>query len=205
VFRDVATGHRRCVWLDRTHAAGWTTFGPMIGWLDDDDVSLSYDATSRTVTRHAGPDDRVVGDDIFAVLEAEVRSGPDDALWVGYFGYAARSDLPAEPADGVPDAVWMRVRHWVTPDRDSSTSVPAPAAPGGVGPPVTDVPAYERAFATIQEHLHAGDSYEVNLTYRVRVTDDAGPAEAYLALRARNAAPPPDISSTTGPAPAPGC
>jgi para-aminobenzoate synthetase len=188
VFRDVAARHRRCVWLDRSHAAGWTTIGPMIGWLEDDDVSLSYDAASRTVTRHAGSEDRVVGDDIFAVLEAQVRSGPADALWVGYFGYAARADLPAEPADGVPDAVWMRVRNWVTPDQDSPASDSPPVAAVDAGP-VTDVPAYERAFETIQEHLHAGDSYEVNLTYRVQVANGADPASAYLALRAHNPAP----------------
>ena len=36
----------------------------------------------------------MVGDDVFAVLEAELAAGPPDAHWVGYFGYAARPDLP---------------------------------------------------------------------------------------------------------------
>jgi para-aminobenzoate synthetase len=48
---------------------------------------------------------------------------------------------------------------------------------------------YAEAFARVQEELRAGNSYEVNLTYR----DEAGPAtdplETYLRLRASNPAP----------------
>ena len=67
----------------------------MIGWLDDDAVSLTYDAARGVVTRHAGGAAEVVGDDPFAVLESELAAGSPDDQWFGYFGYAARPDLPA--------------------------------------------------------------------------------------------------------------
>ncbi|MFC7503183.1 chorismate-binding protein, partial [Nocardioides sp. GCM10030258] len=49
--------------------------------------------------------------------------------------------------------------------------------------------AYATAFAQVQEHLHAGNSYEVNLTYRTRTPSTLGPAGAYLRLRTLNPAP----------------
>ena len=58
--------------------------------------------------------------------------------WVGYLGYACRTDLPGRPAasgTGVPDAVWMRVRGpWVIDE-------PEPAAAGGAPPLAQDRPA----------------------------------------------------------------
>ena len=41
----------------------------------------------------------------------------------------------------------------------------------------------------MQEHLHAGRSYEVNLTYRVATDSAADPAGVYLDLRRRSPAP----------------
>ncbi len=52
---------------------------------------------------------------------------------------------------------------------------------------------YDRAFGRVQEQLRAGNSYEVNLTYRDHVTHgvtgDLDPLEVYLRLRATNPAP----------------
>ena len=48
---------------------------------------------------------------------------------------------------------------------------------------------YRAGFATVQEHLHAGNSYEVNLTYREEQGSDLDPATAYLRLRELNPAP----------------
>ncbi|MCW2759578.1 MAG: anthranilate synthase component family protein, partial [Nocardioidaceae bacterium] len=87
--------------------------------------------------------------------------------------------------DGVPDAVWMRVRRprFVThPAVPVGSPAPRPAA---TDPP----PSYVRAFERVQEHLHAGNSYEVNLTYRDRVRSDIDPETAYLRLRAASPAP----------------
>jgi para-aminobenzoate synthetase len=48
---------------------------------------------------------------------------------------------------------------------------------------------YAAAYARVQEHLHAGNSYEVNLTYRVVTPSGLAPLDAYLRLRAVNPAP----------------
>lgn len=48
---------------------------------------------------------------------------------------------------------------------------------------------YRHAYALVQEHLRAGNSYEVNLTHRLTVEAATDPAEVYLTLRALNPAP----------------
>ncbi|MGA8845560.1 MAG: hypothetical protein WB471_02980, partial [Nocardioides sp.] len=109
-FTSVAARHRRCFWLDGGGARDWSGRRSIIGWLDDDDVSLTYSAARREVTRHEGGAAYVVGEDIFTVLEAEL-AGPAGGQWFGYLGYACRSDLPARPDGDLPDAVWMRPSH----------------------------------------------------------------------------------------------
>ncbi|MDO7868393.1 anthranilate synthase component I family protein [Nocardioides jiangxiensis] len=208
-FREVAAAHDRVFWLDGGGGRAWSSRRSMIGWLDDDDVSLTFDALHHEVTRHAGGSSEVVGSDIFDVLEAEIAAGPADAQWVGYFGYACRTDLPARPAAGVPDAVWMRTTNLRTFDHEVD------AVPGGAGkeaepwwnwqagarhernqggpasfPEPTVAPRdYEVAFAEVQEALRAGLTYELNLTYREAVESGVGPVAAYLRLRELNPAP----------------
>lgn len=186
-FARLQARHARCVWLDGGGARDWSRRRSILGWLDDDDVSLSYDAAAREVTRHAGGRSTVVGDDPFTVLEQELAAGRPTDQWFGYFGYAARPDLPAEPDPDLPDAVWLRPSHL----REYDHPVLTPAATGAVGGPSPDgVPAgYAAAFAQVQEHLRAGNSYEVNLTYRTRTASTLSPAAAYLRLRSANPAP----------------
>ncbi len=199
-FRTVAAEHRRCFWLDGGGAREWSGRRSLIGWLEEDDVSLTYDAARREVTRHAGGEPEVVGDDIFGVLDESLVPGEQ---WFGYFGYACRPDLPARPDPSLPDAVWMRPRQVrvfehasggvPTPDlpatRENRT-FPWPATRGKVTETYRSPPeAYAAAFADVQEHLHAGNSYEVNLTYRVTRQTDLDPASAYVRLRDLNPAP----------------
>ena len=105
----LTAGSRRWMWLDAV-AGGWGGES-LVGWLDQDDVSLTYDATTRVVTRHAAGQSKVVGHDIFTVLSEQLAAGPGDARWFGYFGYAARPEMPARCDPQLPDAVWMRPRH----------------------------------------------------------------------------------------------
>ncbi|MCB0906888.1 MAG: chorismate-binding protein, partial [Nocardioidaceae bacterium] len=205
---ELAADRRRCFWLDGGGARAWSGRRSMVGWLEDDDVSLTFDATRRVVTRHAGGRSDDVGDDPFAALEGELKAGPPDAHWVGYFGYASRPDLPARPDPHLPDAVWMRPRGLRFFQHDTAgPALPARGAgpPGSGGrsshlggpdlPPRGDagsVPAdYAAAFVRVREELYAGNSYEVNLTYRDEVDGDVGSAAAaaYLRLRALNPAP----------------
>ena len=178
----------RVFWLDGGGARDWSGRRSLVGVLDEDDVSLSLDASRREVTRHRGGRSEVVGDDVFAVLEEEIArdDGDPDVHWVGCFGYAARPDLPARPSGTGPDAVWMRSRTW----RSSSTVVCPSTRPGASrGTRPTPPGWYAEAFAGVQEQLRAGNSYEVNLTYRDEAGAVGDPLATYLRLRASNPAP----------------
>lgn len=193
-FRATAAQHSRCFWLDGGGAREWSGRRSMVGWLDDDDVSLSYSAATREVTRHAAGRSSVVGTDVFAALEAELAAGSPDDHWVGYFGYACRPDLPASTGGPLPDAVWMRPReirffehglHGHSRRLGGAATPVRRRDPGPTGHPDD----YATAFDEVQEQLHAGNSYEVNLTYRVTAESATDPVTAYLRLRELNPAP----------------
>jgi para-aminobenzoate synthetase len=199
-FREAAAEHQRCFWLDGGGAREWSGHRSLVGILEPDDVSLTYSAATGEVTRHADGEAEVVGSDVFAVLQDELAQGSHRDQWFGYFGYACRPDLPAlVGTDGVPDAVWMRpsrVRLFdhapVAEVRAQRASKPTEASRLIAGAPHASatVPTdYTRAFTRVQEHLHAGNSYEVNLTYRLDAESELDPVAAYLRLRALNPAP----------------
>src|SRR3546814_21053530 len=90
----------------------------------------------------------------------------------------------------MPTAVWMRTQNVETfihpePSPTRAPDSPAPPTAGDEAVPVD----YAAAFARVQEHLHAGNSYEVNLTYRLGLAHDLDPVRAYLRRRATNPAP----------------
>jgi len=208
-FRAAAAAHSRCFWLDGGGAREWSGHRSLIGTLEPDDVSLTYSAATGEVTRHVDGESEVVGSDVFAVLEEELARGSRRDQWFGYFGYACRPDLQAlTAADGVPDAVWMKPSHVRLFDHSpvegsqvllgslnfSSVATPQKFSdPSRTWDPRTGpepVPTdYAEAFARVQEHLHAGNSYEVNLTYRLDEPSGLDPVAAYLQLRALNPAP----------------
>ena len=178
----------RVFWLDGGGARDWSGRRSLVGVLEDDDVSLSFDAARREVTRHQRGRDEVVGDDVFGVLEDEIArdDGDPGVHWVGCFGYASRPDLPARPWGVGPDAIWMRSRDVRFFDHEPvvSTSTVGVSERSAVPTPRW----YADAFAQVQEQLRAGNSYEVNLTYREQVSG-GDPLETYLRLRATNPAP----------------
>ena len=197
-FRAVAAAHARCFWLDGGGAREWSGRRSIVGWLEDDDVSLTYDAARREVRRHAGGASVVVGDDIWAVLEASMAPG-------GAVVRLPRRRLPPRPprppgpgpARRGVDAALARA---VVRARGCLVGIPAaagiPTRAGRcngqqrqAGQPVPAPEAYAAAFARVQEHLRAGNSYEVNLTYRLRVEADLDPVATYLRLRDLNPAP----------------
>ncbi|MET1060604.1 MAG: chorismate-binding protein, partial [Nocardioides sp.] len=187
-FVAMAAEHERCFWLDGGGSRPWSGRRSLLGWLDEDDVSLTYDAARGEVVRHRGGHREVVGDDVFAALEAESAGDGPEVHWVGYLGYASRPDLPAlrDPADPMPTAVWMRTTHVDVIEHDERVEEPVTTThAGGVEVPED----YAAAFADVQEHLRAGNSYEVNLTHRLTVHSDLDPVAAYLRLRDLNPAP----------------
>ena len=162
-------------------------------------MSLTYDAARREVRRHAGGTSEVVGDDIWSVLESSMAPGEQ---WFGYLGAACRPDLPARPDPDLPDAVWMRPSHVRSFEHAAAPVSESPlqrgprrmladaTASNRQGRPAGGAPeAYAAAFARVQEHLRAGNSYEVNLTYRLSAEADLDPVATYLRLRDLNPAP----------------
>jgi para-aminobenzoate synthetase len=124
------------------------------------------------------------------VLEQMVGAEDDpDVSWVGYLGYACRTDLPARPAANVPDAVWMRVRNPLVVDHPDVP--PLSQEHGSAGrPDARPMPVdYRAGFAEVQRQLRLGNTYEVNLTYRETVASPVHPVDAYLRLRSLNPAP----------------
>ncbi|MER7604646.1 anthranilate synthase component I family protein [Nocardioides sp. NPDC127503] len=189
-FARMSARHSRCFWLDGAGGRTWSGSRSMIGWLDDADVSISFNASSRQVTRHTGASSETVGDDVFNALEHEIQSGPPDAQWFGYFGYSSRGDLPAHVDTEQADAVWMRPsRVHVFEHSPIDPRLRARSSPAPVMPDLIDPREYRAAFAAVQEQLHAGNSYEVNLTYRVTTSSPVSPTAAYLRLRSLNPAP----------------
>ena len=47
VFVELARGHERMFWLDGGGSRAWSGRRSILGFLDDDDVSLTYDAAPR--------------------------------------------------------------------------------------------------------------------------------------------------------------
>jgi para-aminobenzoate synthetase len=181
-FRRAADTHDRCFWLDGGGSRPWSGRRAIVGRLGDDDLSLTYDATRSEVVEH--PSGRVVGDDVFAVLQ-EHQDGDPGTHWVGCFGYAARPDLPARSLSGVPDAVWMRTRDVEVFEEPGRVLKWSPGQPLQHSTPAW----YAAAFADVQEELRAGNSYEVNLTYREEVASSREPVEIYERLRSTDPAP----------------
>lgn len=181
-FTALAEQHERCFWLDGGGSQSWSGSQSILGWLEPDDLSLTYHRSTGQVIEH--PNGRVVGEDPFAVLQDRL-DGDSGTHWVGYFGYAARPDLPARAMPGVPDAVWMRARG-VEVEKGGDARVPADRdAEEAPAPP----PWYAAAFERVQEELRAGNSYEVNLTYRERAESARHPVEVYARMREANPAP----------------
>lgn len=93
-----------------------------------------------------------------------------------------------------------RLLRLLPPDRDLPLlafgvyDAPMPYAPQPVdakadlGAPEVDFPAYARAFERLHNYIGAGDCYQVNLTFPIPVTSQAGPFDLYAAL-AKGAVP----------------
>jgi len=187
-FAGLASSYDRMFWLDGGGSRPWSGRRSILGALRDRDVSLTFDAGRREVTRHQHGRADVVGDDVFTVLAEEVARDRGDAAvsWVGYLGYACRTDLPATPAGQAPDAVWMRVRDPLVVEHHRSATAQTVT---GRAERSARPEWYDGAFAEVQRQLRLGNTYEVNLTYREAVTAHVDPVTTYRRLRATNPAP----------------
>ena len=200
--------HDRVWWLDGAAGRSWSGRASLVGWLEDDEPSLRYDAARREVVEDRGSSSMVIGDDLFAALRSRIGHPDWPRRWFGWAGYASRPDLPAVVGDGAPDACWLPARRWVQVDHDTGVVrprlfdldvddvvVPLDPPPAGLEVSVDadwSAQTYGAAFAEVQDALRAGHTYEVNLTYRHRLLGPAGVEsawQAYRRLRRVNPAP----------------
>ena len=123
-FDEVAAAHPRCFWLDGGGAREWSGRRSIIGWLDEDDVSLTYDAGRREVTRHVGRARPTwSATTSFAVLEAELAAGRA----VATSGSATSATPPAPTCPAAPGPPTARR------DLDAGRARADVRARGGVG------------------------------------------------------------------------
>ena len=172
VFAERAGRHERMFWLDGGGSRPWSGRRSILGFLDDDDVSLTYDAAAREVRRHQrGRSSRRRRRHL---RRARGRGRPRRRRPGRVLGRLLRLRLPPGPA-GPPRGATSPTRSGcgsATPS-SSSTSRPAADAPPGRAPAsagAVDTPAwYADGFAAVQDELRRGNCYEVNLTYRERL------------------------------------
>ena len=87
----------RSFWLDGSGSRPWSGRMTYVGWLEPEEMSVTFRAASRTVLAHRAGSSEQIGDDIFDAMDrlgGESSTGTRSAGWVGFFGYAARTDLP---------------------------------------------------------------------------------------------------------------
>ncbi len=129
------------------------------------------------------------GSRIVSFEEAETCGEPV----VGYLAYdhVARLEPTVPlPADGppFPESRFLVADELIRFEHGADTP-PLPAPPAPVHRPVTPSPAYEELVRRAQEHIVAGDVFQVVLSQRVERPTSASPVELYRALRLVNPSP----------------
>jgi para-aminobenzoate synthetase/4-amino-4-deoxychorismate lyase len=129
-------------------------------------------------------------DEVTPALEAAEREVIENSRWAaGFIAYEAApafdAVLPTREAlrDG-PPLLWLGVY-----DEPRAVAPPHGARRryAAAWQPTMTREAYAEAFAAIKRHLADGDTYQVNLTYRLRTDFDGDPRE-YFGMLARDAA-----------------
>ncbi len=123
-------------------------------------------------------------EDVVAVL-AEVDAATRDGRWAfGYVAYEAASGLDpalmtAEPEPDAPPLVWFGICD--APAEVRPVDAP-PASPSLAWTPDWSDEDHAKAVAAVHDHIAAGDTYQCNLTDRLRTVGVADPAALYAHL-----------------------
>jgi len=88
-----------------------------------------------------------------AVLVAR-SPGPFPVMWFGIYEKPETIFFPPATTDAVREMVWT---------------------------PTVDAAEYSRAFRSIKEHIHAGDTYQVNYSFRLRALSGTIPGRCLCA------------------------
>ena len=206
-------------WLDGSGSRPWSGRMTYVGWLEPEEMSVTFHAASRTVLAHRAGSSEQIGDDIFDAMDrlgGESSTGTRSAGWVGFFGYAARTDLPclndADPK--ALDACWLRASRRVAFDhgrRRVFAVCPPELADGWKAelgrllgatptadeprlPPPGQSPERQGPTGTPWHSTRCNAScgsalLETNLTLRTHVASAADPVDTYRRLRRLSPAP----------------
>lgn len=162
-----------------------------------DDAGATSEARSRLYSRHAGTlrcDDAAGWPELLREMQAALARGLYAVPLLSYELGAHLAGLPAHPLDGPLGQVLLfeqcerleasQVEAWIA-TRAATTNA---AGVAGIAANV-DETAFTDAIARIRDYIAAGDTYQVNYTYRLRF-DAFGPLVAlYARLRARQRVP----------------
>ena len=163
-----------------------------------DDARAAGEARSRLYRGHAGTlqcENAAGWAPLLAEMQAALARGLYAVPLLSYELGAHLQDLPARPVDGPLAQVLLfercdhmtgaQVEAWLA-TRTGSTSAPAGVA--GIAANV-DAAQFTDAIDRIRDYIAAGDTYQVNYTYRLRF-DAFGPLfDLYARLRARQPVP----------------
>ena len=137
-------------------------------------------------------------DATWAAVDADLRAGLHAVLLADYEWGAALQGIAAAPGDAASGAVGgLRVLMFRQLDRctphevaawlqglDGDAAEPSPAGAWGLSESVADT-GFDDAIARIHEAIEAGETYQVNYTYRLRGQAFGSPVALYRRLRAR--------------------
>jgi para-aminobenzoate synthetase/4-amino-4-deoxychorismate lyase len=136
---------------------------------------------------------RGITDVLSAIGRAETLARETGAHAAGFVSYEAGAafGLTVAPAlrqsEGRPDDRWPLVWFGIFP-QENVTAIDGPARGGdyALGPLSADVDrqAFERAFNRIKDHIAAGDTYQVNYTFRMRAAFDGDARSLFADLAA---------------------
>ena len=126
--------------------------------------------------------------EVLPVLEEVDRATAAGRWAYGYLAYEAAPGLDAdlvahEPRPGDPPLAWFAVGG---PPVDVAPVRPGPPIPARWRPDWTDA-EHARAVDAVRARIAAGDTYQCNLTDRLRSTLTGTPEQLYAALAARQA------------------
>ena len=183
----------RVFWLDGGGSRDWSGRRSLVGVLDEDDVSLTFDAARRRGDQAPGGSGRGRRRRTSSrCSRTRSRATRGTRTCTG----SAASATPRARTCRRGRGATGRMRSGCGAGTSSSSTTTdvvvsrALASARVLEPPSSDAPDwYAEAFDRVQEQLRAGNTYEVNLTYRDDVGRADDPLATYLRLRATNPAP----------------
>jgi len=162
-----------------------------------DDARAVGEARSRLYSGHAGTltcEDAAGWPALLAALSHALRDGLHAVPLLTYELGAHLQDLPARPVAG-PLARVLLFTHCEQMTGEQVASWLATRSPGaepagvaGIAPNV-DAAQFTSAIERIRDYIAAGDTYQVNYTYRLRFDAFGGLFALYSRLRARQPVP----------------